>query len=108
VREATVATGAPATIYASATRDNSKGEIILKVVNAAIEPTTTEIKLNGAGKLSGPANVMVLSSANGTDENTLKEPKKIVPVSKTIEVAGDSIKHEFPANSVSVIRLKAN
>jgi alpha-L-arabinofuranosidase len=94
-------------LFASATRVNATGEVIVKVVNAAAEPITTELKLNGVASLASPAQATVLSSEKPTDENSLKEPTKVIPVSKTINTSGTSIQNEFPGNSVTVIRVKA-
>jgi len=57
--------------------------------------------------LSGPANATVLTSAKATDENTLREPMKVAPVSQKIPTSGNGINHTFPGNSVTVIRVKA-
>ena len=94
-------------IYASASREEKSGEVILKVVNVADRAQTTEISLNGAGKLGGTAKAIVLTSENSTDENTLAEPNKVVPVTKTVEVSGNTLRQSFPGNSVTVLRIKA-
>ena len=94
-------------LYASASREEKSGEVILKVVNVADNAQTTEIKLDGIIKVNGPAKAIVLTSGNSTDENTLAEPNKVVPVTKTIEVKGPTLQHSFPGNSVTVLRVKA-
>ena len=106
VRDESVDTSKPS-LFASATRVNASGEVIVKVVNAAAEPMQTEIKLDGVNGLTGPAEATVSSSEKPTDENSLKEPKKVVPVSKTINPSGTAINNVFPGNSVTVIRVKA-
>ena len=72
-------------IYASASREEKTGETILKVVNVAEGAQTAEIKLDGVAKVSGPAKAIVLTSENSTDENTLTEPTKVAPVTKTVD-----------------------
>ena len=49
----------------------------------------------------------VLKSNQASDNNSLENPKKIVPVSSIMPVSGNSITHEFPAYSLSIMRLAA-
>ena len=88
-------------------RNSQTSETILKVVNVAEGAQTAEIKLDGAAKVSGPAKAIVLTSENATDENTLTEPTKVVPVTKTVEMNGTTLRHSFPGNSVTILRAKA-
>jgi alpha-L-arabinofuranosidase len=94
-------------LQASATRDQASGEVILKVVNATTTAQPAEIKLNGVTQTTSPAQAFVLTSEKATDENTLDEPTKVVPVAQTLPVTGNSLGHTFPANSLTVIRVKA-
>lgn len=93
-------------LYASASRAKDAGEVILKVVNTAKSELSTDIKLNGVKIVQGPAKAIVLTSENPTDENSLTEPTKIAPVTKTIDVKGPSFQHAFPGNCVTILRLK--
>lgn len=93
-------------LFASAVNDSQNGEIIVKVVNAAATPTETEINLAGARKLAPSAEAIVLTSDSPRDENTLDEPTKVSPKNTTITVSGSKIKHAFPGNSFTVIRIK--
>jgi alpha-L-arabinofuranosidase len=93
-------------LYASATRVRTSGEVILKVVNVASDEMATDIQLAGVSGLAGPAKVTVLASAKPTDENSLAEPTKVAPVTQTLGISSPSFRHVFPGNSVTVIRLK--
>jgi alpha-N-arabinofuranosidase len=93
-------------LFASATRDDSTGEIIVKVVNADTSPSNSEIKITG-GTAKGEAHVTTLSGAGG-DVNSFEHPQAVAPAETTISMSSGSIKHTFPANSMTVIRLKAN
>lgn len=93
-------------LHASATRDAARGEVILKVVNASADAQPAEIKLNGIAQATSPAQVMVLTSEHATDENTLDNPKKVVPVAQTIPLTGTTLGHSFPGNSLTVIRVQ--
>jgi hypothetical protein len=79
---------------------------ILSVVNVSTEPRETTIKLSGVSRLAKTASLSLLTSASQDDVNTLEEPAKVAPVTQSIEVAGPNVTCVFPANSLSVIRLK--
>ncbi len=49
---------------------------------------------------------IVLASENAGDENTLDNPAKVAPVTQLLQNAGRDFKHNFPANSVTVLRLR--
>ncbi|MFO0891791.1 MAG: alpha-L-arabinofuranosidase C-terminal domain-containing protein [Isosphaeraceae bacterium] len=94
-------------LFASATLAKGSGTVILKVVNASTEPLATDIRVEGASKLSGPAAAVVLTSASPADENTLEDPTRVAPSSRSLPVSGNAIQHTFPGNSVTVIRARA-
>lgn len=94
-------------LFASATRDNKSNEVIIKVVNAAAGPTETEVRLAGINQVAGEAQVIVLTSADPRDENTLDEPLKVSPQPQTLKLSGPKFTHTFPGNSLTVIRAKA-
>ena len=75
------------------------------MVNVSSQEQATDIKLGGA-KITGPASAVVLASEKPTDENSLAEPTKVAPVARTIDVQAGGIRHVFPGNSLTVIRVK--
>ncbi len=93
-------------MFASATKDNRSGEVILKVVNAAPTPTETAVKLSGIKKLAA-AQAIVLTSDDPKDENSLEQPTKVSPKTESLSVSGPEFRHTFPGNSLTVLRLKA-
>jgi alpha-L-arabinofuranosidase len=93
-------------LYASASHVDSTGEIILKVVNVTPAAQEAEVELRGAGRVEGPAALAVLTSASPADENSLEQPRKVAPVTGSIDVPGPVFRHTFPAYSISVLRLK--
>ena len=94
-------------LFASATRDEKKGDIIVKVVNAAATASDVELNLAGAPKLSGAAQAIVLTSASPRDENTIDQPTKVSPRTETLTVRGPKFTHTFPGNSLTVLRIAA-
>jgi alpha-L-arabinofuranosidase len=94
-------------LFASATRDESNGEIIVKVVNGAFESQAVDIRIDGAAVANGPAaHAVTLTSPGAMDENSLDEPTKVSPKPVNVTVDDGRIRHEFPANSFTVIRMK--
>ena len=92
-------------IFATASREDKSGDVILKVVNVAAEPQPLQIALPGARNIDKTAHGEVLSG-QPQDVNSLESPEHVAPKALTITNAGSTFVHEFPAYSVSVIRLK--
>jgi len=92
-------------VYATASRENATGDVILKLVNVQAAPQPLKIDLQGVQKIAGEAKGEVLS-AELAGMNSVAEPMKIAPKPITITNAGTSFTHELPAHSVTVIRLK--
>lgn len=91
-------------LYAGAGRTDS-GEIILKAVNAAAKPQTAQINITGIGTIGKTAKVSTLAHPDPEAENSLGEPRKIVPVESTVDIPGPSFSHALPANSLTILRL---
>ena len=94
-----------AKLFASATRDNASGEIILKVVNGDRTPATVQLNLAGLGGISGEAKLTVLAG-EPNDENSFATPQNISPKQSVLKISGAEFQHEFPANSFTVLRVK--
>ena len=95
-------------LCASASQDDITGDIILKVVNTGATAVKSKIILNGAASLTGTGNAIVLTSSSPLDENSLEQPTKVSPKTVEIKFLGTSISRAFPANSLTIIRLKTS
>jgi alpha-L-arabinofuranosidase len=93
-------------LYATAATDAQSGDVIVKVVNASDAPLETALNLSGGNKLSGKGTATVLTSANGTDENSLAEPTKVSPKTEAVDFSGTTLTRAFPGNSFTVLRLQ--
>jgi alpha-L-arabinofuranosidase len=93
-------------LYASATRDDASGEIIIKIVNGDNAPAEVKLTLSGTAKSPLTAHAYVLTSAKTTDENSFTEPKKIAPVESTLKLTGKGDSYKAPAHSLTVLRVK--
>jgi alpha-L-arabinofuranosidase len=92
-------------LFASATRENVAGEVILKVVNAANSASDAEIRLDGASSVGPRARAVVLTSASAVAINSFDQPNNVAPLESVIEDASSHLNHTFPAHSLTVIRL---
>jgi alpha-L-arabinofuranosidase len=93
-------------LYASASRENKTGEVIVKVVNVSADAQEAELSLKGVTKLNGTAKAMVLTSETATDENTMANPTKVVPKTESLDVNNPVFRRSFPGNSLTVLRVK--
>ncbi len=96
----------PGPVSAIAGRDDATGEIILKVINRGAEPHTATLDLAGVAAVEPKAKAVVLSSSALTDNNTMDQPHKIMPKESEVTVSGPKFDHEFPAYSLTVLRVK--
>jgi alpha-N-arabinofuranosidase len=92
-------------LYVSATREGTGGDVILKLVNVQAQPQTINIDLKGVQSIDPKASGEVLTAELGA-MNSVTEPTKVAPKPFTITNAGATFRHELPAHSVTVIRLK--
>ncbi|MGD0094339.1 MAG: alpha-L-arabinofuranosidase C-terminal domain-containing protein, partial [Planctomycetota bacterium] len=106
ITQATDSTVATEPLYATASREQSSDTIIVKVVNVSNGEQNLKVALQGAKDVSSSGLAIELSGQR-TDENTLDEPAKVAPATKKIENAGREFSYTFPANSLTILRLKA-
>jgi len=96
---------AAGSMSAAASRDNKTGEVILKVVNPMPQASVLDISLAGVLGVQDMGSLEVMSGLPG-DVNTLNSPEKVSPNRVAIHFPGAHFSHEFPAYSISVLRLK--
>jgi alpha-L-arabinofuranosidase len=87
------------------TRDNRTGELIVKVVNAQDQPALTKINLGGL-KVARTAKMTVLAGDPGEQNTRSAEP--ILPVTSTVSGIASTFTREFPADSVTFLRIKTS
>ena len=91
-------------LFAVASHDQDTDEVILKVVNPTDAAANVDVNLTGVSNLKPQALLVRLQGAPD-DENSVDQPRRIAPVSDSIELASPQFRHEFPANSLTVLRL---
>lgn len=95
-------------LYATAAKDTSKGEYIVKVVNLSeySQPLTLDFKnLPRKQKLTN-ATCTTLHSDNPVAENTLDAPDTIVPQTKAVETEGNTLTTRIGPRTFAVYRFK--
>jgi alpha-L-arabinofuranosidase len=99
---------APATdhFYATAGRDEATGDLVVKAINTAAEPVAATLALRGLDSIEADATVTVLTSTSLSDNNSLDEPTRVAPSESRIRTAGGDFAHQFPARSLTVLRIK--
>lgn len=91
-------------LYQSVQLDEEKGELYLKVVNPNSQATTLQLNLKNMKAESGT--VVRLTSANGSDENTMDEPYNVVPTDEEPLSKVDVL--DIPAYSLNIFKLKVS
>ncbi|MBP7937109.1 MAG: hypothetical protein KA354_20890 [Phycisphaerae bacterium] len=99
---------APSTdrFFALAGHDKKAGELVIKVINTSPGPVATTLKIAGAGSISPSGRATVLRSARLDDNNSLDQPVRVAPSTKTIEGTSDTFAHEFPPFSLTILRIQ--
>jgi alpha-L-arabinofuranosidase len=93
-------------LFATASRDSSSGQVILKVVNPTGENTEVDLDLTAVDGVES-ATAIVLQG-NPDAENSLNEPRKVAPTTTTLDVTQPRFGHSFPPYSLSVLRFNVN
>jgi alpha-N-arabinofuranosidase len=93
-------------IFASASIDDTKREVVLKIVNT--DASSKEVRVNLAGAaIAGQATAFTLASADLKAENSLDEPLKIAPVEKQFTPSAAEFTYKLEPNSLTVLRVPA-
>jgi len=93
-------------LYASATRDDQTGEVIVKAVNPGADAEAVEIKLDGLSQVESEGEAITLTGGLA-GVNSMGGPENISPVGSKFENAAANFTYTFPARSMTVLRIKA-
>lgn len=105
VHEFTISATLDRAIYQSVQIDEETGELIVKIVNPTSQEQT--LCLNARNMTLGGGKVYRLASADGTDENTMDNPRNVAPTEESVS-ASDLSALRIPAYSLSIYRLSAS
>jgi alpha-L-arabinofuranosidase len=90
-------------LFSSATRDNATGDIILKVVNPADHPLTSDIRLAGSPHLVA-AKIITLTG-NPNAEDSMSAPAAILPTTASARISVPNFSYTFKPCSLTILRL---
>lgn len=91
-------------IFTSASMDDSKNEMIVKIVNTSGENETANLNL-GDFEASG-AELIQLKAEDGKAENTLKNPTNVYPTRKHIAIEGSTPTFHVEPYSLNILRIR--
>ena len=92
-------------LFASAVKDVNSKEVILKIVNASASAQNASIDVKGV-KLEAKGTAIILKGDGVNDENSFEAPTKISPKESEFKVNGNKVQYDFPAYSVTVLKIK--
>jgi alpha-N-arabinofuranosidase len=92
-------------LYTSAVLDEPRGEVIVKVVNAAGSGRAVNLSLAGIKGVKGPAVVTVLASSDLKTENGLDQPARLAPASRQVQFTGMNTQLSVEPYSFTVVRV---
>jgi alpha-N-arabinofuranosidase len=92
-------------VFASATRDEKRRKLFVKVVNATSDEAPLSIALEGIGQVKRDAHLITLSGKTPNATNSITHPDAVVPVEHRIQVAGPKFEEKFAPYSINVLEL---
>ncbi|MBM7818811.1 alpha-L-arabinofuranosidase [Cellulosimicrobium cellulans] len=97
-------------LYQVVTRDDVTGDVVVKVVNPTATAARTQVHVEGLGAGTGIASEATVTEMVGapSDTNTKADPERVVPVERTLTGVGEEFSYEFPAHSITFVRLHAS
>jgi len=93
-------------LYQVVTRDDDTGDVVVKVVNPTATAARTQVHVEGSEGIASEATVTEMVGAP-SDTNTKADPERVVPVERTLSGVGEEFSYEFPAHSITFVRLHA-
>jgi alpha-N-arabinofuranosidase len=93
-------------VFFNATRNSKSGVIYLKVVNTAGTAQPISVQISGAPKIKAEGEAVSLVGKGLDDTNSIQDPRKVVPRTEKAEGLSSSFTREFPAYSVTIMKLK--
>ena len=93
-------------LHASAVYEKSTNEVIIKIANVSAKAQDVTLNLKGMKKGTHQATITTLQSADLNAENTIENPTKITPQTKTISVEAPMASISVPANAFVMYKIK--
>jgi alpha-L-arabinofuranosidase len=95
-------------LYATAGRDQKRGETVIAVTNPSPQAQTTTLRLAGVRQVNARAQVTVVAAIGPDAENSFEQPNQVAPQTQTVRVNGAEFAHQFPPWSLTILRVKTD
>lgn len=92
-------------LFASASRDDRTGEVIVKLVNLTPTPREVRLDLAGAKRVASTGTAIVLGTADLKTENSLDEPTRLAPTEQQFPVASSKFAYTVAPYTFAVLRV---
>lgn len=96
----------PEKLFALAGRDETNGDIIVKVVNANGVVAKTGINITGNAIPGHEAKLTSLSANELNVENSFANPGKYIPQQQDVKILGNIFEMEWKPYSINILRIK--
>jgi alpha-L-arabinofuranosidase len=93
-------------VFFNATRNSRDGMTYLKIVNEAGTAARINVQISGASKIDSQGESVTLAAGSPNDTNSIDEPGKVVPHTEKVHGLSGNFTREFPAYSITVLKLK--
>ncbi len=94
-------------VFFCATRDRQSGVIYLKVVNTSGAARPIKIQIHGTTQMESEGDVVSLAANSLNDTNSIDQPQRVVPRTEKADGLSASFTREFPAYSITVLKLRS-
>jgi len=93
-------------LYYTASVEDATGDILVKAVNIQERPLSVQLVLEGLPNAARCVEIHEMSGYELDQENSFEEPEAVVPKRKEMRTSGSCFEYEFPARSLTVLRVK--
>ena len=93
--------------FATAGYDHRNKTVVIKATNYHATPVRAEIQLKGASSVGSTGRHIVIRSDQPRDQNTLDNPRRIVPREQPLPHCGKRFSVTLPPHSVNILRTPA-
>ena len=96
----------PDKLFAISGKDESNGDMIVKIVNAYGSEMPVDIDFKNDGFKSSNISLTTLSAPSLTDENSFDEPEKYIPVTKQLPGVANKFSLQLKPYSINIVLLR--
>ncbi|TDG35904.1 alpha-L-arabinofuranosidase [Pedobacter changchengzhani] len=93
-------------LYASSVLDETKKELIIKIVNSSNKTQQADFEIAGNKKFKKTAQIQEIANGNLIESNSMEKPKAVSPVETTKSLKGKNLNYTLKPYSFNVIKIK--